>query len=130
MEDVQYREQAAGQGGCVVVNDAGVVLGHLSSDRFEAAFETIVEQAIEPGPATIRPHVSLTEITEYMQKRDIDKILVAIPDGELIGLLYRQDAEQMRRQVPPTSRQSCGSDPALLLEGAGAGESEMAAHDT
>jgi hypothetical protein len=32
-----------------------------------------------------------------MQKRAIDKILVTTPDGELTGLLYRQDAEQMRR---------------------------------
>jgi CBS domain-containing protein len=81
----------------VVVNDAGVVLGYLSSDRFEAALEKIAEQVMEPGPATIRPHISLTEITDHMQKRAIDKILVTTPDGELIGLLYRQDAEQMRR---------------------------------
>jgi CBS domain-containing protein len=79
----------------VVLNDARIVLGYLGSDRFEAAPETIAEQVMEPGPATIRPHVSLTEIAEYMQKRDIDKILVTTADGELMGLLYRQDAEQM-----------------------------------
>jgi predicted transcriptional regulator len=94
--DVQHRLQASGQEGCVVLNDARVVLGYLSSDRFEAAPETIVEQVMEPGPATIRPHVPLTEVTEYLQKRDIDKILVTTADGELMGLLDRQDAEQTR----------------------------------
>jgi CBS domain-containing protein len=88
--------QAAGREECVVLNDARIVLGYLGSDGFEAAPETIVEQVMEPGPATIRPHVSLTEITEYMQKKHIDKILVTTADGELVGLLYRQDAEQMR----------------------------------
>jgi CBS domain-containing protein len=94
--DVQHRVQAAGQEGCVVVHEAGVVLGYVGSDAFDAAPEITVEQVMEPGPATIRPHVSLTEITEYMQKRDIDKMLVTTADGELVGLLHRQDAEQMR----------------------------------
>lgn len=79
------------------MNDAGVVLGYLSSDRLEAAFETRVEQVMAPGPASIRAHVPLTEISEYLQERDIDKILVTTPDGEWLGTLYRQDAEQMLR---------------------------------
>ena len=80
----------------MVVNEAGVVLGYVGSDAIDAAPEMLVEQAMEPGPATIRPYVLLTEITESMQKRDIDKILVTTADGELVGLLHRQDAEQVR----------------------------------
>jgi CBS domain-containing protein len=80
----------------VVTNEAGVVLGYVSRDAFTAAPEMTAEQVMEPGPATIRPHVSLTDITEYMQKRDIDKILVTTADRELVGLLHRQDAAQMR----------------------------------
>ena len=53
--DVQHRVQAAGQEGCVVLNDARIVLGYLGSDGFEAAPETIVEEVMEPGPTTIRP---------------------------------------------------------------------------
>ena len=80
----------------MVVNEAGVVLGYVRGDAFDAGPEVLVEQVMEPGPATIRPDVSLMEITEYMQKRDIDKILVTTADGELVGLLHRQDAEQTR----------------------------------
>jgi CBS domain-containing protein len=93
--DVQHRVQLAGQGDWVV-NEAGIVLGYVGNDAFDAAPEVAVEQVMEPGPATIRRHVSLIEITEYMQKRDIDKILVTTADGELVGLLHRQDAEQVR----------------------------------
>jgi CBS domain-containing protein len=94
--DIRHRVQAAGQEGCVVVNEAGVVLGYVGGDAFHAGPEMLVEQVMEPGPATIRPHVSLIEITEYLQKRDIDRILVTTADGELVGLLHRQDAEQTR----------------------------------
>jgi rhodanese-related sulfurtransferase/CBS domain-containing protein len=96
LEDVRHRVQVARQEDCVVVNEASVVLGFVRGDALDAGPKVLVEQIMEPGPATIRPHVSLTKITGYMQERDIDKILVTTADGELVGLLHRQDAVQTR----------------------------------
>ncbi len=80
----------------MVVNEAGVVLGYVGGDAFDAGPEVLVEQVMEVGPATIRGHLSLTETAEYMQKRDIEKVLVTSADGELVGILHRRDAGQGR----------------------------------
>jgi hypothetical protein len=54
--DVREWVQAAGADGCVVLNDAGVVLGDLRGDALDADPEMTVEEAMDPGPTTIRPH--------------------------------------------------------------------------
>jgi rhodanese-related sulfurtransferase len=95
LRDVQHRLQAAGQDACTVVNDAGIVLGHLGRDAFDAAPEMTAAQVMKPGPSTIRPHVPLAEIAEYLRKRGITRILVTTSDGRLVGVLHRRDAEQM-----------------------------------
>jgi predicted transcriptional regulator len=92
---VWERVQAAGDDACVVVNEAGIVLGSVSGEASDAAPESRVEHVMDPGPPTIRPHVSLAEITEYLQQRDKDKILVTTAEGRLMGTLYRQDAERL-----------------------------------
>ena len=95
LREVQPRLQAVGQDACTVVNDAGVVLGHLGRDAFNAAPEMTAAQVMKPGPSTIRPHVPLAEIAEYLRKRGITRILVTTSDGRLVGVLHRRDAEQM-----------------------------------
>jgi CBS domain-containing protein len=57
------------------------LLGYLGGDAFDAAPQTAVDQVMEPGPSTIRPHVSLAEIAQHMQERDIDRILVTTATG-------------------------------------------------
>jgi CBS domain-containing protein len=78
--DVRERVQAAGTEACVVLNDAGVVLGDLRGEAFDADPEMTVEEAMDPGPTTIRPHVPLAEIAEYLHNRDLDSILVTPAD--------------------------------------------------
>ena len=99
LRDVQQRLQAIGQDACVVLNEAGVVLGYLGRDAFNAGPETTAAQIMAPGPSIIRPHVPLAEIAEYMQKRGIERILVTTADGQLIGVLHRRDAEQRLGEV-------------------------------
>jgi hypothetical protein len=41
---------------CIVVNDAGIVLGLLCDESLHAAPDALVELAMEAGPATIRPN--------------------------------------------------------------------------
>src|SRR5438477_12470916 len=49
IEDVRARATAAGWDRAIVVNDAGVVLGAVYGRAFEAAPDTRVEDALDPG---------------------------------------------------------------------------------
>jgi predicted transcriptional regulator len=93
--EVWERVQAAGDDACVVVNEAGIVLGSVSGEAFAAVPESTAEQVMDPGPTTIRPHVSWAEITEYLQQRHRDRILVTTAEGRLMGVLYRRDANRL-----------------------------------
>ncbi len=93
--DVRERVRTEGANGCVVLNDAGIVLGYLRGDAAGGDPEITAEEAMDPGPTTIRPHVPLADIAEYLQKSNRDSILVTTADGQLVGMLHRQDAERM-----------------------------------
>jgi CBS domain-containing protein len=92
--DVREWVLAAGADGWVVLNVAGVVLGDLRGEPLEADPEMTVEEAMDPRPTTICPHAPLAEIAEYLHKRDLNSILVTTTDGQLVGMLHRQDAER------------------------------------
>ncbi len=81
---------------CVVVNNERIVLGLLSGEALQgdslAEVKTRVEDVMQPGPPTIRPDLLPEDALEYMRKRST--ILVTTSDGELLGLLRREDAEQ------------------------------------
>ncbi|MGH9175918.1 MAG: CBS domain-containing protein, partial [Vicinamibacterales bacterium] len=84
---------------CVVVNDRQVVLGLLRASAADRANRgQLVEDVMEPGPTTFRPHVPPDAPLKYMQRHKIDSVLVTTSDGELIGLLRRDDAEHAQDQ--------------------------------
>ncbi len=56
--------------------------------------ETTAEEAMKPGPTTVRPDTPAEKMAEHMQKRGTTSVLVTIPDGEVVGLMYREDAER------------------------------------
>ena len=92
--DIRHRVQAAGQEDCVVLNDAGILSGYLGGKALDAAPQTTVDQVMETGPSTIRPHVSLAEIAPSMRARDIDRILVTTAAGQWMGVMHRRAAAQ------------------------------------
>jgi len=92
--DARDRAQDADQNVCIVVNADGVVLGRLRGDRLQGDPGAAIESVMEDGPTTIRADASLREITERMRKRGVGSILVTDPEGRLLGILYREDAER------------------------------------
>jgi predicted transcriptional regulator len=54
---------------------------------------------MEPGPTTIRPDVALEEFTEHMRERRVGSVIVTTSTGHLIGVLYREDADQKLREA-------------------------------
>ncbi|HEV2458806.1 MAG TPA: CBS domain-containing protein [Ktedonobacterales bacterium] len=92
--DVKARAQAAGLDVCVVVNERRVVLGLLRSQELEASDpEAPAEQVMRAGPTTYRPNVPAREAAARMRAREVDVLTVTTPDGVLVGLLRREDAE-------------------------------------
>lgn len=83
---------------CVVVNDRNIVLGLLRASAADGANRgQFVEEVMEPGPTTFRPHVPPDEPLTYMQRHDVDSVVVTTSDGELVGLLRRDDVERAQR---------------------------------
>ena len=89
--DVRDRVEASGWDTCVVVNEERIVLGLLRPKHLQGDAEQKVEQAMSPGPSTFRPHVSAAELGEYLARHDLPMVPITTGDGELIGVLRRDD---------------------------------------
>jgi CBS domain-containing protein len=70
---------------CVVVNDAGVVVGLMP--RGATGLTRPLVDVMRPGPTTIRPDEELSEAVAAMRKREIDERVVTDPAGRLLGVL-------------------------------------------
>ncbi|MDP9480501.1 MAG: CBS domain-containing protein [Actinomycetota bacterium] len=92
--EVRDRIQGTGWDRCVVVNEERVVLGLLREKELAADPETTAEEAMRFGPTTVRPDVPAGKMAERMQERGTASVVVTTPDGELVGLMYREDAER------------------------------------
>ena len=79
---------------CVVVNEDGVVLGDLRGKALEADPSALVDNVMNPAPATFRPYVSVHAMAHHMQKNDSRRVLVSDANGRLVGLLRREDVER------------------------------------
>jgi CBS domain-containing protein len=91
--DAKARAQAAGFSACVVVNEQRIVLGLLRSQELSADPSATAEQVMQPGPTTYRPDIPAREAGARMRARQVDMVSVTTPDGALVGLLRREDAE-------------------------------------
>jgi len=78
---------------CIVLNNQGIVLGRLRRGAISADPGARVEEIMEEGPTTVRADEDLAELVDRMQRRKVGSIVVTDPDGTLIGILYRADAE-------------------------------------
>jgi predicted transcriptional regulator len=72
---------------CVVVNDNRIVAGRLRAQHVDPDDQRRAEDAMEPGPATIRAHEDLKATRERMSSRHVAVLLVTTPEGELLGAL-------------------------------------------
>jgi CBS domain-containing protein len=91
--DVREKVLAVGRYVCIVVNDANIVEGRLRGRALEETLEATAEEAMEIGPTTIRPNEPLEPLVERMHRRGVRTIVVSDLKGQLVGILYREDAE-------------------------------------
>jgi hypothetical protein len=81
---------------CVVTDERGIILGQVT----EAAVRpgASLEEVMEPAPPTYRPNVSLEELWGRLEKHPrVQHVLVSTPEGELLGLVWRHDLEEVVR---------------------------------
>ena len=90
---VRERVTRSPYGFALVVSANGVLLGRLRRAALEGDSDAIAEHAMEAGPSTVRPDADLAELVERLRARDLQYAVVTTPDGALVGVLRRADAE-------------------------------------
>ena len=98
--DVSEHARDVGWDVAVVVDEARVVLGLLRSKQLEMDPNSLVEQAMRPGPSTFRPYVSIKEMADYMVEHELDSAPITTSDGKLIGVLLKSDAIRLAAGAP------------------------------
>lgn len=93
LSGVRERVRAAGWDTCFVTNGHGVVLGRLGRAALAGGDDVSVEEAMTPGPSTVRPSLELDTAVERMRTQNLTTLPVTRSDGVLIGVLRREDAE-------------------------------------
>jgi CBS domain-containing protein len=93
LTDVRERVRSAGWDTCIVINEAGVVLGRLGRKAVASDSDESVEEAMSPGPSTVRPSIGTDALLERMRSRNLTSYLVTTPDGRLVGLVRRDELE-------------------------------------
>ena len=92
---VRARLRASEWDTCLVVNENYVVLGRLGRRALAREDDVTVEEAMSSGPSTVRPNVTVEAMLERMRRRNLSNVVVTRLDGALLGLLRREDAEQL-----------------------------------
>jgi CBS domain protein len=80
-------------GFALVVSATGVLLGRLRPAALEGDSDATAEHAMEAGPSTVRPDSDLGALVERLRARELQYAVVTTPDGALLGVLPRADAE-------------------------------------
>jgi hypothetical protein len=65
------------------------VCGRRTRERVERS----IEQAMTPGPRTVRANLGTDVLLERMRERFARSYIVTTPDGRLVGLVRRDDLE-------------------------------------
>jgi CBS domain-containing protein len=93
LAEVRERIRATGWDTCIVVTEQRVVLGRLGRKAVASDSDESVEEAMSPGPSTVRPSIGTDALLERMRPRNLSSYLVTTPDGRLVGLVRRHELE-------------------------------------
>ena len=91
--DVRPRVDASPYGFAFVVSSGGKLLGRLRKAALQGDPEARAEDAMEPGPSTVRADTALDVLRERLDRRDLKTAIVTTPEGVLIGVVRRTDLD-------------------------------------
>jgi CBS domain-containing protein len=95
---------------CVVVNEAGVVLGRVGREALRSDQPGTVEEAMAEGPGTVRANAALASLVERLRRRGLSAVLVTRPDGTLVGAVRLDEAERLTGRADSTASRRAPSD--------------------
>lgn len=88
-------------GFALVTGEDGTLLGRLSADALGQPSVRGVADAMILGPSTIRADAELEPLVERLAGKDLRLAIVTAPDGRLLGVVRRTDAESLLRGREP-----------------------------
>lgn len=103
--DAAQRAAEAGAPFCVVVNDAGVVLGLVDAGGKSGGTEP-VEETLQPGPTTLRPSYSVEDAAQVLESKKMDAIIVTSSDGKFLGVFERSVPRKQAARSPGAESES------------------------
>jgi Mg/Co/Ni transporter MgtE len=89
--EVRERVRPSPYGFAFVTSPHGVLLGRLRRVALEGDGARSAEEAMEPGPSTVRPDTAASELRERLEKRDLKTAVVTRPEGILLGVVRAAD---------------------------------------
>ena len=89
--EVRERIGASQYGFGLVTSKGGVVLGRLRRSALDCDPAMRVEDVMEPGPSTVRPHTPAAKLAKRLAARNLKSAIVTTPDGVLLGVVRRRD---------------------------------------
>jgi predicted transcriptional regulator len=81
-------------GFALVLAEDGTLLGRLRKAVLEGNPDAAAQAVMEPGPSTVRPDRQLADLLEPMRTHNLQAMVVTSPEGRLLGVLRRDDAER------------------------------------
>jgi|SRR5919198_1834980 CBS domain-containing protein len=91
---VRHRIEASPYGFGLVVSPHGVLLGRVRRSALDGAAGRRVEDMMEPGPSTVRASEDPAALARRLAERSLRTAVVTTPDGELLGIVQRDDLER------------------------------------
>ena len=85
---------ATGYGFALVITAGRIVLGRVRRSALGSAdASSTAEDIMEPGPSTVRFNTRADELVQRLAKRDLHTAVVTTPNGCLVGVFHRAEAQ-------------------------------------
>ena len=92
--EVRARIADSPYGFALVVAPGSVLLGRLRGSALDCNPALPVEEVMEAGPSTVRPHTAASDLAKRLADRNLRWALVTDPEGRLLGVASREDLER------------------------------------
>ena len=91
---VRQRVARSPYGFAFAVAQDGTLLGRLRKAALDGDPDAAVQDVMEAGPSTVRADSKLEKLAERMAKHNLQAMVVTTPEGRLLGVVRRDDAER------------------------------------
>ena len=92
--DIHHALAATSYGFALVISAGRIVLGRVRRSALASAdASSTAEDVMDAGPSTVRPSTPADELAQRLAKRDLRTAVVTTPNGCLVGVFHRADAE-------------------------------------